>query len=146
MLRAKFGLNDILGLSGEKNRHDHRHHAVDACVIAVTDQGMLQRFAQASASARARQIDRLVEDMPQPWPNYREHVERAVARIWVSHKPDHGHEGAMHNDTAYALLGNGRVSVRKVSEDGLRQREEQALKVIEFSSAKAGLRHGLLPD
>lgn len=145
-LRRNFGLNDILSLSGEKNRVDHRHHAVDACVIAVTDQGMLQRFAQASASARDRQINRLVEDMPQPWPNYREHVERAVARIWVSHKPDHGHEGAMHNDTAYALLGNGRVSVRKVSEDGLRQREEQALKVIEFSSAKAGLRHGLLPD
>jgi len=47
MLRAKFGLNDILGLEGEKNRNDHRHHAVDACVIAVTDQGLLQRFSKA---------------------------------------------------------------------------------------------------
>ena len=27
MLRAKFGLNDVLGLNGEKNRNDHRHHA-----------------------------------------------------------------------------------------------------------------------
>jgi hypothetical protein len=51
MLRAKFGLNDILGLDGEKNRNDHRHHAVDACVIAVTDQGMLQRFARKPAPA-----------------------------------------------------------------------------------------------
>ncbi|MCX8018375.1 MAG: type II CRISPR RNA-guided endonuclease Cas9, partial [Rhodocyclaceae bacterium] len=60
LLRAKFGLNDILGLEGEKNRNDHRHHAVDACVIGVTDQGLLQRFAQASASAREKQLDRLV--------------------------------------------------------------------------------------
>lgn len=145
MLRAKFGLNDILGLNGEKNRNDHRHHAVDACVIAVTDQGMLQRFARASASARERQLNRLVDDMPLPWPSYRDHVARAVNHIWVSHKPDHGHEGAMHNDTAYALLGNGMVSVRKTVE-GVRQKETAALNVIEFSNAKAVNRHGVLPD
>jgi CRISPR-associated endonuclease Csn1 len=145
MLRAKFGLNDVLGLNGEKNRNDHRHHAVDACVIAVTDQGLLQRFAQASASAREHQLNRLVETMPMPWPNYRDHVERAVNNIWVSHRPDHGHEGAMHNDTAYGLLGNGRVSVHKVV-DGKRERIEDNLKVIEFTNAKAGNRHGLLPD
>lgn len=51
----------------------------------------------------------------------------------------------MHNDTAYALLGNGRVSVHKAVE-GVRQREEMALKVIEFSSVKAIDRHGRLPD
>lgn len=101
MLRAKFGLNDILGLDGEKNRNDHRHHAVDACVIAATDQGLLQRFASASASARERQLDKLVDTMPMPWPTYREHVQRAVERIWVSHKPDHGHEGGMMEDTSY---------------------------------------------
>lgn len=159
MLRAKFGLNDILGLGGEKNRNDHRHHAVDACVIAVTDQGMLQRFAQASASARERQINRLVDDMPLPWPTYRVHVLRAItgmverdgklvqeqSGIWVSHKPDHGHEGAMHNDTAYALLGNGMVSVHKTVE-GVRLKETAALKVIEFSNAKAAARHGILPN
>lgn len=101
MLRAKFGLNDILGLQGEKNRNDHRHHAVDACVIAVTDQGMLQRFAQASASAREKQLDRLVDTMPLPWLTYREHVERAIHNIWVSHKPDHGHEAGFADETTY---------------------------------------------
>ncbi len=145
LLRAKFGLNDILGLSGEKNRNDHRHHAVDACVIAVTDQGMLQRFAQASANARERQINRLIDNMPLPWPRYREHVRRAVDHIWVSHKPDHGHEGAMHNDTAYTLMGNGLVSVHK-TEDGVRRREVSSLKVIEFTNDMAIARHGLRPD
>jgi CRISPR-associated endonuclease Csn1 len=145
MLRAKFGLNDILGLSGEKNRNDHRHHAVDACVIAVTDQGLLNRFAQASASAREKQLNRLVETMPLPWDSYRDHVQRAIDNIWVSHKPDHGHEGAMHNDTAYGLLGGGNVQVRKTL-DGARTREIAALKVIEFADAKASDRHGLLPN
>jgi CRISPR-associated endonuclease Csn1 len=145
MLRAKFGLNDILGLNGEKNRNDHRHHAVDACVIAVTDQGMLQRFANASASARERQLNKLVDTMPLPWGSYREHVQRAVENIWVSHKPDHGHEGAMHNDTAYGLLGDDRVHVRKML-DGQRVREESTLKVIPFTNARANARHGLLPN
>jgi CRISPR-associated endonuclease Csn1 len=145
MLRAKFGLNDILGLDGEKNRNDHRHHAVDACVIAVTDQGLLNRFAQASASAREKQLNRLVETMPLPWDSYRDHVHRAIDNIWVSHKPDHGHEGAMHNDTAYGLLGGGKVQVRKTL-DGVRTREIAALKEIEFADAHATARHGHLPN
>jgi CRISPR-associated endonuclease Csn1 len=145
MLRGKFGLNDVLSLTGEKNRNDHRHHAVDACVIGVTDQGLLQRFAQASASARERQLNRLVDNMPLPWDSYREHVQRAVNNIWVSHKPDHSHEGAMHNDTAYALLGNGRVSVHKTVE-GVRTRMIDNLKVIEFTSQKAVERHGVLEN
>lgn len=41
-------------------------------------------------------------------------------------------------------LGNGRVSVYKVV-DGKRERIEDNLKVIEFSSAKATARHGVLP-
>ena len=145
MLRGKFGLNHVLGASGEKNRNDHRHHAVDACVVAVTDQSLLQRFAKASASARDQQLNRLVADMPFPWPSYREHVERAVHNIWVSHKPDHGHEGAMHNDTAYGLLGNGRVRFHKAV-DGIRTLVEDNLKVIEFADSTQSERHGALPN
>ena len=100
---------------------------------------------RASASAREKQLNKLVDSMPLPWDSYREHVARAIYNIWVSHKPDHGHEGAMHNDTAYGLLGGGRVQVRKTIE-GVRTREVASLKVIEFSDAKASARHGLLPN
>ncbi len=143
MLRAKFGLNDILGLSGEKNRNDHRHHAVDACVIGVTDQGMLQRFARANASARERQLSRLVDNMPLPWDSYPQHVQRAIDAIWVSHKPDHSHEGGMHNDTAYGLQDNGNVHFHKI-QDGKRVRIEESLQVISFTSPHP--RHGQLPN
>ena len=139
MLRAKFGLNDILGLYGEKNRNDHRHHAVDACVIAVTDQGLLQRFAQASASAREKQLDKLVETMPLPWPTYRDHVERAVHNIWVSHKPDHGYEGAMMEATAYGIRKDGSIK-QKVKEDGSEGREIKNL--VRISEPNQPDRHG----
>ena len=123
MLRGKFGLNQVLSLDGAKNRNDHRHHAVDAAVIGVTDQGLLQRFANASADARAHQLDRLVESMPMPWPTYREHVARAVANVVVSHKPDHGHEGALHNDTAYGLRPDGEV-VHRVMLDSFKNAQD----------------------
>jgi CRISPR-associated endonuclease Csn1 len=140
MLRAKFGLNDILGLNGEKNRNDHRHHAVDACVIAVTDQGLLQRFAQASADARGRGLDRLVETMPDPWPSYREHVRRAVHAIWVSHKPDHSHEGSMFKATAFGFRRDGSI-VQKLNADGEPGRNNDY--VIPQSDAAQLQRHGL---
>ena len=51
----------------------------------------------------------------------------------------------MHNDTAYGLLGNGRVGVHKQIE-GKRTYIEDNLKVIEFGNEKAIQRHGVLPD
>lgn len=140
MLRAKFGLNDILGLDGEKNRNDHRHHAVDACVVAVTDQGLLQRFAQASADARGKGLDRLVETMPDPWLSYREHVRRAVNAIWVSHKPDHGYEGSMFKATAFGIRRDGSV-VQKLNADGESGRTNEY--VVPIAAPAQLQRHGL---
>lgn len=147
MLRAKLGLNNILGLQGEKNRNDHRHHAVDACVIGITDQGMLQRFARASAQAYGNGLDRLVEKMPVPWSTYRNHVKRAIDAIWVSHKPEHGYEGAIFDETIYGLRGEGKVAYRKVV-DGKRVRPVFNRKVIPFADAApmhyGRQRHGTL--
>jgi CRISPR-associated endonuclease Csn1 len=135
MLRAKFGLNDILGLDGEKNRNDHRHHAVDACVIAVTDQGLLSRFAQASASAREKQLNRLVETMPLPWDSYRDHVQRAINHIWVSHKPDHGHEGAMFDETIYSATGDSKSAAKTRNVIPFFPRQQSSIAVLKRHQA-----------
>jgi len=139
-LRHHFGLNDILGLHGEKNRNDHRHHAVDACVIVVTDQALLQRFANANKQAKDDGLNRLVQGMPDPWPTYREHVKRAVNHIWVSHKPDHGYEGAMMEDTSYGIRKDGSIKQR-ASTDGERGREVKNL--IRIAEATQPQRHGV---
>lgn len=144
MLRGKFGLNQLLSGNSTKNRNDHRHHALDAAVIGITDQGLLQRFSKASANAREMQLDRLVEEMPLPWPNYRAHVERALQHIIVSHKPDHGYQGAMHEETAWGLHEIGVVTRRVRPEDGgLRQREFKNKSVVEISSTRDLERHGV---
>lgn len=144
LLRGKFGLNALLSGSALKNRDDHRHHAIDAAVVAVTDQGLLQRFARASASAREQQLDRLVEEMPLPWPAYRDHVWRAVNRITVSHKPDHGFQGAMHEETAWGPTPDGLATRRVRPENGgQRQRETQKKNLVMINSTRDPERHGL---
>ncbi len=146
-LRAKFGLNQILSSDDRKNRDDHRHHAIDAAVVAVTDQGLLKRFADASARAREKGVDRLVEKMPMPWETYREHVMRAVNNIIVSHKPDHGYQGAMHEDSAWGIRKDGMVVIHKRDEkSGLRTREEKKKKLIEINSTRDPDRHGKTED
>lgn len=140
MLRGKFGLNQVLGLDGEKNRNDHRHHAVDACVIGVTDQGLLQRFATASARTREQGLDRLVDDMPEPWPTYREHVMRAVKHIWVSHKPDHGYEGAMMEETSYGIGRDGAIKQRLKADGTAGRTISNLIRIAESSQPK---RHGV---
>lgn len=143
LLRAKFGLNDILGLTGEKNRNDHRHHAVDACVIGVTDQGMLQQFAKASADTHQRGLNKLADDMPTPWDTYRDHVERAVRNIWVSHRPDHGYEGGMMEETSYGIRKDGSIKQRRKA-DGSMGREITNL--IRISEPSQPVRHGTDAD
>jgi len=110
----EFGLYRILHPDGknQKNRNDHRHHAVDACVIAVTDQGMLQKFAQANASARNKGLEKLVDTLTPPWPTYREHVERAIRSIWVSHKPDHDYQGELFDQTIYNAQGFSKIAAK----------------------------------
>lgn len=149
MLRKKFGLNDVLGLNGEKNRNDHRHHAVDACVIAVTDQGLLQCFAKASASAREQQLNRLVERMPFPWESYREHVQRAIDAIWVSHKPDHSFEGTMHEDTAYRpphLDAGNMWKTRGIGGSNPNAREADTKAIVALKSTSDHARHKTSPS
>lgn len=125
MLRRNWGLNHHLpdhnlagGATQPKNRRDHRHHAIDAIVVAVTDRAMLNRIAREAGSQGHEAADRLVAGIPDPWAGFSEAVGEAVRAITVSHRPDHGSAskagrpanrdataGRLHNETAYGLTG-----------------------------------------
>ena len=96
MLRARWGLNSLLPdhnrAAGPKNRTDHRHHAIDAFVIACTDLGLLNRIARASGQAEELNLDRLYpkDEFPIPFEGYREALGARLDILIVSHKPDHG--------------------------------------------------------
>ncbi|MDK9720216.1 MAG: type II CRISPR RNA-guided endonuclease Cas9 [Rhodospirillales bacterium] len=100
MLRGKWGLNSLLSGHNRKNRYDHRHHAIDAFVAGVTDRSMLQRVASASDQFR----ERLIDDMPDPWDGYRDELAGRLDKIVISHKPDHGVQGRLHEDSSYGIV------------------------------------------
>ena len=100
-LRGKWGLNGMPGDDNRKNRTDHRHHAVDALVVALIDASVLQGAARLSAKG-ADQIWRL--RVPELDPVIEAAARERVARILVAHKPNHGLAGKMFKETAYGLV------------------------------------------
>ncbi|MDJ0947154.1 MAG: type II CRISPR RNA-guided endonuclease Cas9 [Kiloniellales bacterium] len=110
MLRGLWGLNGLLGNEPAeeraKSRTDHRHHAIDAFVIACTERRLLQRIAQEAGRAEELQLHRLfgVEGVPAPFDGYRDTLREVVRSILVSHKADHGPQGQLHEETAYGSV------------------------------------------
>ncbi len=112
-LRRRWGLNSILAEDGEKTRADHRHHAVDALVIALTSRSLFQRLSRESATTGAGLSDRELV-VPEPWTDFRAQAERAVRQIVVSHQATRKVRGALHQETAYGWReGEGRYVLRK---------------------------------
>lgn len=112
-LRHQWGLNSILDLSSSdmKNRDDHRHHSIDAVVVAVTKNEHLRKLAKSKYSKND-------SSFPQPWPNFREELEEKVKHIDVSHRATRKVSGALHEETSYGPTGKEDTFVyRKKLED-----------------------------
>lgn len=147
ILRGMYGLNYFLSHDGLKNRSDHRHHALDAAVIGIVDKALLRRFSNASSRSEDLQLGRLLESVPLPWPTYKEQVKAALKSVIVSHKPDHGYQGAMHEETAWGLRENGIVTRRVFDEESGTFRREFAKKnLIEVYGKSSLERHRLNDD
>ena len=101
-LRHRWNLNRILARDGiiEKNREDHRHHAVDAVVIALTSRALFQKLSSLSAKSGVALSERGFH-LDKPWPSFYEDVNEKVKNIIVSHAPSRKISGALHEETAY---------------------------------------------
>lgn len=101
-LRHRWNLNRILARDGiiEKNREDHRHHAVDALVIALTSRALFQKLSRLSAQSGASLSERGFH-LDKPWLSFYEDTDKKVKSILVSHTPSRKISGALHEDTAY---------------------------------------------
>ncbi len=83
---------------GEKNRADHRHHAIDAIVLAFTNRSTLQALSKGRSGDRSnRTMDRPAE----PWDSFRDDVREAIEGINVSHRVRRKVGGALHEETHY---------------------------------------------
>ena len=135
LLRGHWGLHKVLQARAEneaaeaavkKNRDDHRHHAVDAIVIGMTTQSMLQKVSTAANRAETLEPERLFPKGAKgrgaidPWSGFYKDVTAVVDGIIVSHRVkrkdigrdskrkdigrDGKTDGQLHNDTAYGII------------------------------------------
>lgn len=100
-LRHYWGLNDIL--SGDvdiKQREDHRHHAIDALVIANTTHGFVNTMSRYHKYDREPNAD----SFTMPWDSFHKDAEKAVNNILISHKVNNRARGQLHEETNYGRI------------------------------------------
>jgi CRISPR-associated endonuclease Csn1 len=102
-LRDEWGLNAILadGDVDEKNREDHRHHAIDAIVIALTDAPTVELLSSSAAEAEERG-HRLFVPVDQPWRSFLEDVRNSINTINISYRVNRRVSGPLHEETNYS--------------------------------------------
>lgn len=100
-LRGRWKLNTLLSPDGsnEKNRADHRHHAIDAVVIALTNRSLFHKLSRLSAQSIS--FDKSRFDVPPPWDGFYDDVYEKIDKVIVSHAPARKISGALHEDTAH---------------------------------------------
>jgi len=132
MLRRHWGLNGIAELTDSsketvkaKNRSDHRHHAIDAAVVAATDRSLIKRISDIAKKDELEGAEQIARSVHPPWNNFRQDIAKQLQKVIVSHRADHGRidinarklgqdgtAGKLHNDTAYGLTKDDTVVSR----------------------------------
>jgi len=129
-LRHQWGLNDVLdplldadgkplpdyeerGGRRVKLRIDHRHHAIDALIVALSSRSRLKRYQEYwKRTPRTRPTSGSASGFAAPWVDFRNDVAREAANIQISHRVSRKIIGALHADTfcGRVRLPNGQES------------------------------------
>lgn len=104
-LRNAWDLNRILSDGPRKSRDDHRHHAVDALCVALTDEGVIHQLSLESArwAQQGRRVGSF-RGVPPPWAAFYADAEKAVRGIVVSHRVSRKVQGQLHQETHYGII------------------------------------------
>ena len=103
-LRHQWGLNSLLGGSEKKSRNDHRHHAIDATVIALTNRSLYQKIVHlASESEDGSVSPEHGMEVPTQIPELRDDLSECLDKLIISHSTNRKLTGAFHEETAYGI-------------------------------------------
>lgn len=131
--------------SSEKNRADHRHHTINAIVVALTNRPRLQKLSELARRGGARKYG---EMLLEPWDGYREEVAGKIAELKVSHRVERKVRGALHDETLYGPTENPEEWVFRKPVENLsaaeveRIRDHSIRKIVESALDDAGLSAG----
>ncbi|MDP1831085.1 MAG: type II CRISPR RNA-guided endonuclease Cas9 [Geothrix sp.] len=114
MLRGLWDLNPLLG-GREKNRQDHRHHALDALVIAVTSPAALKALSDASRTGWESHRSRFAT-FALPWADFARDASAALEAITISRRVRRKLQGRIHKDTIYGVDGDSLIQRIRVEE------------------------------
>jgi len=112
-LRHQWGLNTILGETGEKERSDHRHHAIDAVVIACVDRGFYQALVNTAKDLERRSSTLKMRDLvtDPSWDTLRDDLKERLEEVVISHAPQKKLNGELHEATGVGFIeGIGTVN------------------------------------
>ena len=104
-VRREWDLNKILNDGDEKDRTDHRHHAVDAAAIVYCSPEIVRKLADAAEQAEELNDKRrlfLRGEINEPYHGYRKDVAALVDKINVSYRCNKKVSGPLHKDTHYS--------------------------------------------
>ena len=93
-LKDKKPLEEFVQDPRTKNRSDHRHHAIDALVVALTDISTYQRISRAHRDLK--QGEKLQWGQTCPIPNLRKHVKHNLENIVVTSHTIKKNTGELH--------------------------------------------------
>lgn len=136
-LRRLWGLNHILGDTGEKNRADHRHHAIDALVVACAHPGVTQalsRYWQLADDPSAAGPER--PRLDPPWPEIRTAAETAAGAIVVSHRVRKKVSGPLHKETIYGDTGEDVQTKTGIYREFVRRKNVEVLTKGEYETIR----------
>lgn len=95
-IRHQWGLNDLIGETDKKERTDHRHHTIDAAVIAATSRNL---YKNAVA-----QIQRNKLKITPPYPSFRDELDENIKHLIVSHASQRKLSGGLHEETGAGFI------------------------------------------
>lgn len=150
-LRKQWGLNSLLrhDLLDLKNREDHRHHALDALVIAACNPSLVQKVSREltfqntwtdkadddGVQWKVYRLKPIAHTISPPWPDFARDAERSLNSIWVSHRPSRKISGPLHEETNYGPTQTTGVLVRRKPISSLKDSELKKIPDPEVAKA-----------
>lgn len=119
-LRHQWELNDLIGETNQKERTDHRHHAIDSVVTACIDRSFYNVLVKQAKTLEHENSALSIKDLyfDPPVEDIKEQLRERLEQLIVSHVPNRKITGAFHEDTGVGYIdGIGTVYRKRLTPD-----------------------------
>lgn len=104
--RHQWGLNRLIGTRDQKERNDHRHHAIDALIIACVNRYFYRQLAGLAKQVERKQLGDAINriELPLPWKTLAQDAKDILDQMIISHCPQRKIAGALHEETGVGFI------------------------------------------